>query len=166
MKANCDAEINRLSNSSWLGGIIRDYDGEVQFAFCNCLAKAPIPEVAEALALRRIMQINEGLYFEWVIFERDNLVVISAINSKKDICSDMVSIVEDIHFLLWRHGEWKLQFLYREMNMVAYALAKKALIISGECIWMVKMPSKLLALVLNDLQCTLSSEWMKFLFWP
>lgn len=52
------------------------------------------------LAVRRIMQINEGLCFERVIFEGDNPVVISAVNSRKDIYSDMVPIVEDIHFLL------------------------------------------------------------------
>lgn len=55
MKANYDVAINNNSNSSGLGGIIRDSDGEAQLAFCKYQSKALILEVAEALVVHRRM---------------------------------------------------------------------------------------------------------------
>lgn len=61
-----------------LGGVIRDADGEVDVAICLNQFVVQWLEVAEALALRKIMQICEDLDMIRVIFEGNCLLVVKA----------------------------------------------------------------------------------------
>lgn len=69
LKAYWDAATHTHSNSSGLGGIIRDAEGESHIVFCSYQSRSLIPEVVEATALRRFMHICKDLNLERVIFE-------------------------------------------------------------------------------------------------
>lgn len=69
-KANQDAAVNVEAKVTRLGMCIRDSEGDIQVsASCNVQSKYQ-PEIAEALALRKSMDICKDLGFNNVVFQR------------------------------------------------------------------------------------------------
>lgn len=105
-----------------LGGVIRDADEEVHFAYCLNQLGERQPEVVEALALRKIMQICEDLDSNRVIFERDCLPIVNAVNADELLSSETASILFDrfdVHFMRRRRPNWRTIFAGRDENWVA-----------------------------------------------
>ena len=78
-KINSDAAVFRSTNSAGVGGVVRNWRGELEGVL-----SAPIPlahSVAnmEALACRRAVEFATELRLQRVIFEGDSTIVINAI---------------------------------------------------------------------------------------
>lgn len=58
VKADWDAALNIVTNSTGLGGIIRDSNGEAMVTVCSSLRQTTSPLLAEALALRKLMLVG------------------------------------------------------------------------------------------------------------
>lgn len=71
MKLNWDAAVDVQHNSTVIGGILRDSEGEEQMAFCNRLLSALSPALAEAMSLRKAMMLCKELGIPEMSFEGD-----------------------------------------------------------------------------------------------
>lgn len=80
VKANWDAALKVEANTTGMGGLHRDSNGEVLVFFCWCLPSKLKHILAEAAALRKAMIICQELNLANVIFEGDCLQVTNADN--------------------------------------------------------------------------------------
>lgn len=73
VKTNCDAAVSSITNTTRLGGLIKDASSEVLVSFCSSCSYALKPEIVEALALRKAISISWDLGISNVMFEGDYL---------------------------------------------------------------------------------------------
>lgn len=57
VKAIWDASLNTFTNSTGLGGIIRDSNGHALVTICSTISNLISPSLAEAIALRKLMLV-------------------------------------------------------------------------------------------------------------
>lgn len=107
---NWDAAVNQQANTIGIGGIVRDSDGEVLATFRIPQAPAQKPEVAEALALRKSMQVCLEIGLKQVVFEGNCQTVVRAATSTEENRSEIAAILHDIRFLLRQSVDWDIRF--------------------------------------------------------
>lgn len=73
IKFNWDATIKVVTKCTGFGGLARGSAGEVLASFCSSYLSTLPPEIAEAMALRKIMLRCRDLDFSNMLFERDCL---------------------------------------------------------------------------------------------
>lgn len=109
-----DASVDRQANSIGIGGgVVRNWEGGIMASFCIPEAPARDPEVAEAMALRKTMQLCAYLGFHQVEFDGDCHSIVRASKSAEEINSEMGPIIQDVRFLLQRSEGWEVRFDYR-----------------------------------------------------
>ncbi|XP_042958143.1 uncharacterized protein LOC122293710 [Carya illinoinensis] len=152
IKANWNASTN--TSNLGLGIVLRDEVGEV--LACACFKKPPISDssLAETMALWQAVELSHELGFNRVILEGDAQVVISAVNSVDEDLSSGGHIVEDVKAVLRERRSWKIQFTRREGNEVAHLLAKKALLVEQDQIWIDECPDFISLQVCKESYCT------------
>lgn len=88
-----------------------------------------------------------------VCLESGTQIVIKAVQSKEAIATEYGVLIEDIRKLLFEREDWKIRFVHREANMVAHSLAKLALSIEKEKVWLEECPSQIFSSVLREKVC-------------
>lgn len=116
LKFNWDAAIS--SNSSGLGGCIRDKEGEVILSFSCNLHSLLEPIIVEAMALRKVMLICKELNLSMIAFEGDCLQVVSAASSHMPSHDLLAPILFDIHHMQERAHNWTVLYTRRNANRV------------------------------------------------
>lgn len=88
-------------------------------AICDNKKMVKKPDIAQCLALLKILEICKYLNFQKVILEGDAKIVIMAVESNEEIMSYSGHLINDIRQVFKNRCEWSIQFAYRDRNMVA-----------------------------------------------
>ncbi|XP_075475870.1 uncharacterized protein LOC142514222 [Primulina tabacum] len=126
LKCNTDAALFTSSNRFGLSGVLRDENGE--FIACRMQHNAGNPAVkeCEALALLQAITWIKEMELANVIFELDAKNVVDAIKNPIDDDTKFGSIARQFKSLLNQGVLLSVQFVYRQANAAAHALARAA----------------------------------------
>ncbi|XP_042972892.1 uncharacterized protein LOC122304693 [Carya illinoinensis] len=153
LKVNWDAAWKTKEDRSGIGVVIRDSSGEVLASLCCPRTKVQDAMVAEIYALWRAMKLCAELNFRKVQFEGDALAVVNAVNSPEECWERHGQVVEDLKDVLRKRRGWSVMHVNRCCNNVAHSLAKVALSMQEERVWMEDYPSEILKCVKFDILC-------------
>lgn len=151
LKLNWDAAV--FNSASGFGGLVRDTEGEVILSFCSFHNANLDPTMAEAMTLRKAMQISWELYMSNIVFEGDCLQVVDAASSHLPRYDALGPIFFDIHHMLDRAHNWTVIHTPRYANRATHGLAKFACILSTDVIWMEDSPDSILNVILENKLC-------------
>ncbi|KAF5461306.1 hypothetical protein F2P56_017417 [Juglans regia] len=136
-----------------IGIVIRDEMGEALTACCDQKEHVQHPATAECMALWKAMEISRDLGFHRVVFEGDAQNIVRAINEDNTDYPSYGSIIHDAKKMLQQQQGWKVQYAHRTSNEVAHKLAKQALCLESEFIWMDVMPTFISDRIDMEKQC-------------
>ncbi|PON91038.1 LOW QUALITY PROTEIN: Ribonuclease H-like domain containing protein [Trema orientale] len=134
-KLNVDAALNSSTNSIGVGEILRDCKGRVLATLSKKIVGNYTPQIAEtkALALSLLWAHDFGLTLHEV--ESDALAVVQSLRNTRQ--SQLIFGVV-------------ANYVYRSANMEAHGLAKHALRLDDECIWMENDPPPIMSVLILD----------------
>jgi ribonuclease HI len=137
---NSDAAIFHGRRVSSAGVIIRDHDGKFLVASHHFMSGHLEPELAEALALRRAVELalEEGVCN--AIFESDCLSLISRINSGLEDRSSVGIIAAGIKHLVKDFTSVSFRHVRRALNEAAHLLAKSCVNVNSSFIFHSSVP--------------------------
>ncbi|XP_042939569.1 uncharacterized protein LOC122274612 [Carya illinoinensis] len=141
VKVNWDAALVKKKEKMGVGIVIRDEVGDPMVAVCDQQSHVEDPMVAECLALCKALELCIDLNIRQAIFEGDAQTVIMAVNREEEDMSCIGSVIEDVKVLFKQNTDWKLQFTHRENNIVAHTLARNALGLLEQKVWIEDMPA-------------------------
>jgi hypothetical protein len=121
---NSDVAIFEASRSMGAGVVVRDHHGTCLVACCQHLHGSPPQELAEALALRRAVELARNEGFDRAIFESDCLSLVHRLNSQLMDRSSVGIIVAGIKHLVKDFSLVTFRHVKRVFNEAAYRLAK------------------------------------------
>ncbi|XP_042974604.1 uncharacterized protein LOC122306236 [Carya illinoinensis] len=150
VKVNWDASMDLKGKRMGIGIMIRDEQGETMVTVCDQKPNMVEAAVAESLALRKAAEICSELNIQRAIFEGNAKVVILVVNGDEDACFNFSPIVEDIRFYLSNRPNWSIQFVPKANNMVAHSLAKKAIVMEEERVWIEEVPDFIVGVLNSD----------------
>lgn len=87
-----------------------------------------------------------------MIFEGDCKELVTGVFTTSSDNSKVAAVIYDIKQLMSNCDGWQISFNHEEMNIVAHFLARHALSLEGEYVWMEECPLHVLSAVLDD-QC-------------
>ncbi|KAG2689722.1 hypothetical protein I3760_09G152300 [Carya illinoinensis] len=119
VKVNWDAALDQKKGKAGFGIVIRDEKGEVLTACCDQRPHVQNPAIAEC----------------------DAQTIVKAVNEEMPDFPCYGSIVLDVKKLLEQQVGWKIQYIHRSSNGAAHSLAKEALKLDTEVIWMEETPA-------------------------
>ncbi|KAF5452147.1 hypothetical protein F2P56_027178 [Juglans regia] len=154
VKANWDAAVDQKERKMEIGIIIRDEEGEVLVVVEGQQRYVVQPAVAESYALWKAIEVCRDLNLERVIFEGDAQVIVKAVNSKEEDRSAYGSIVEASKKLISSWKDWSVEFVYRHANEAAHTLAKEALHLDTEFVWIEEIPNCIRNITEKERTCT------------
>ncbi|KAF5479796.1 hypothetical protein F2P56_000588 [Juglans regia] len=153
VKVNWDAALNLKERRMGAGIIVRDEKGEALVAMCDQKTNVDSPVIAECFALRMAVELCGELNIHKAVFEGDARTIIEAVQSVKEENSVFGSLIDDIKFLFQNRLDWKIQFAYRERNIVAHTLAKSAIDLLEKTIWIEEVPDFAVRSLDSDKSC-------------
>ncbi|KAF5447224.1 hypothetical protein F2P56_032792 [Juglans regia] len=99
-KINFDATIDKINSRLGMGIVARNHKGELLLSMCVSKEFIGSPELVEASALWRDMELVVELNIKNVLFEGDAQKVIKEIYERRATCAWMGQLVEDIGSIL------------------------------------------------------------------
>lgn len=76
--------------------------------------------------------------------------MVKDVTSTKEVDSELYPMIQDIHALLNQHLSWKVQFDFRETNIVAHNLTQLVCTLQGDSIWMEECPVLFMSWVMEN----------------
>lgn len=135
-KANFDAALFENSDMARLGVVVRDNSGNIMRALSQKIALPQSVEHSEALAASQAVNLVKELWLFQVCFEGDCLRVIQAINSKRACHTLFGHIIEEIQCNGSTLLSSNFQHVCRESNNLAHALARRAVLVADNGVWL------------------------------
>ncbi|EPS59181.1 hypothetical protein M569_15629, partial [Genlisea aurea] len=109
-----------------MGGLIRDSDGRCQAWFSSFTEATLDPELGEALAARKILELARAMQIPKIILEGDCLTVIQALADRSaTYFSSLGNILQDSIRLMEEFDDCRLSHTRRQFNGAAHYLAKR-----------------------------------------
>jgi hypothetical protein len=121
---NVDAALFASSRHMGIGIVIRDHMGTCLAACKESLKEVTLPELAEALALRRATLFASEEGFSNIIIGSDCLSVIQRVLATPVDRSLMGLVIEDIKRLARGFSSCDFRHVYRRLNVAAHSLAR------------------------------------------
>ncbi|XP_043718124.1 uncharacterized protein LOC122666080 [Telopea speciosissima] len=140
IKVNCDAANTQGDTAGGLGIIFRDHNGRPLKALSiSQVVSSAIP--GEALAIREALMQARELGITNLLVESDNKEIISFIEDPNRVPPlDVAVVVEDVRELCSTFVSVSFLFVPRAMNVIADAVARKALFIMCMTDWSISTP--------------------------
>ncbi|KAL8124124.1 hypothetical protein AgCh_011939 [Apium graveolens] len=124
MKISADAAVFNEYNSTGLGLIARDDNGELIQARTQYKAGMISSTMAEALAIKEALSWIKAMGWSKVLVESDCLIAIQAIRSKAPLLSPFGQVIQDCRKMLEDLNTVSLFFVKQSANMAAHELAR------------------------------------------
>jgi ribonuclease HI len=121
---NVDAAMFNQSRRMCIGVVIRDHNGKCLAACSEHQEEVATPEIAEAVAMRRVLSLAAEEGFANIIISSDCLSVVnrvSALEMDRSICG---SIIHDICHMASLFNSCSFKHVKRGLNVPAHKLAK------------------------------------------
>ena len=145
-----DAAVDATGGRYGSGCVIRDHWGMVLASEIAAKSLGLSPELAEATAILRGLDLAKDLGLRRVVVHSDCLRVVNAIKVRDIPHTELGTIVEDIKVSSYTFLKATFTFIPRSCNMVAHNLAKYALLVNTEARWSGCVPPCAIRGVLND----------------
>jgi len=150
-KRNIDASFSSQFNHTGIGICIRDSDGT--FVMANTVTYPCIisVDVGEASGLHSALQWLSDMQFDGVDFETDSKLTSDAFLSTRNDTCEFGSIILSFHslFSFFFSNSW-VEFLRRQANAVAHALAREATFIASPVVYY-NIPNCIETLIINQM---------------
>jgi hypothetical protein len=104
--------------------VVCDHEGNCLAAASEPLQGFSSPELAEALALRRVVEIAKAKGFVNITFASDCLSVIQRLNRPRPVRSDVGLVLKDIKVLAEGFSSVSFKHVPRSLNEAAHLLAR------------------------------------------
>ena len=141
-KMNFDGALFLEQRCAGLGVVVRDSAGLVIAALSQRVRLPGSVDVVEALAACRAMRFAQELSLHHMVIEGDSLQVIQAIIDTKPVQTLYGHIIGEIKLL---SSLFTCSFLHvnRKGNMLAHALARRAVLSADTEVWIEELPQDL-----------------------
>ncbi|XP_059455141.1 uncharacterized protein LOC132185379 [Corylus avellana] len=146
IKLNWDAAVDKETKRVGLGVVARNHRGEVLAMYCDTKAST----TAEALAASRAVLVAGNLAWNKIILEGDALEIVQRLSRSGSWMGSFGMVMEDMKTHLMQFQEWQVEHIPRCVNEVADSLAKLALHLSSEKLWVADFPSSILPRVIAE----------------
>ncbi|KAM6563234.1 hypothetical protein CsatB_023232 [Cannabis sativa] len=150
LKMNVDAALDSSRNKIGIGVIIRDSTGRVIAAMSKPVVGNFKSQEMEAKAMFWGLQWAKQLQLQPHCVETDCLMLVHALQGKQSQLSSFHDLVEDISYHLSSFSNACISHVRRDANQAAHGLAKQALQLDNDCIWIEEIPSTIFSVVVND----------------
>ncbi|KAF5468669.1 hypothetical protein F2P56_012808 [Juglans regia] len=153
IKANWDAAVDAKNKCVGIGVVVRDSNGEILACLCSRFAHNSNPYVAEALSLRKAVTFCSEMGFSDVVLGGDSLIIVNATKSGEEIGAEYGCIIDDVRRIMNGRLSWDVRFVYREANNTAHKLARLALTVGDENVWIEDNPVEIASDILVEKLC-------------
>ncbi|CAO2836998.1 unnamed protein product [Amaranthus hypochondriacus] len=150
IKVNFDAALNCSQDSSGLGVVARDGDGQILLSAARTVAASTEAELAELEAAAWVVQLAVEQGWDNVIVEGDARLVIEALNQERARGFYAQTLVNNIRFMASNLSSIVFSFCFRESNEIANRLAHWASKSNCNSVWIRSCPNWIRDLVLTD----------------
>ncbi|XBH77885.1 hypothetical protein VPH35_104270 [Triticum aestivum] len=130
-----DAATFSSLDKSGIGVVGRDDRGQFVVACSEPIEGSLEPEMAEAMALRRVVLLAHDVQVSDVIFASDCLSLVQRINSPMSDCSSVGVVVADIKSMSESFSSVSFKHVRRHLNVPAHVLAKSCMNYSSLCVF-------------------------------
>ncbi|XP_074355880.1 uncharacterized protein LOC141695540 [Apium graveolens] len=124
IKVSVDAALFEEFNTSGIGLVARDSEGEMIMAKIICIKETLDPEMAEVIAIKEALSWTEKSPWQHITVESDCLLAVQSIRSKTPMLSPFGRMVKECRRLLPEQNTVSLSFIKRSANIVAHELAR------------------------------------------
>ncbi|KAF5443038.1 hypothetical protein F2P56_035633 [Juglans regia] len=158
VKTNWDAVVDKEGKKVGLRVVIRNEEGEIMAAVGEHRSLVSDPTAAKGYALRKAMEFCKDLNFSRVVFEGDAQVIVNVVNEEEKYLSIYGFVIEDAKKLLKGISQWSVKFVYRNANEAAHCLAKEALSLFSENVWIEEVPACIESILFKEKHCNTGSD--------
>lgn len=123
-----------------VGALIRDEKGNVIAGLSKPITAVYDTVSAEAFAALCAVEFCREVGIQDIILEGDSLLVVKALNDSNPNWLRYGQIIEDTRLVLGSLRSWNVQHVKQEANAAAHGLAKNAISISTDHIWLEEIP--------------------------
>jgi hypothetical protein len=120
---NVDAALFSASKNMGAGIVVHDHNGDFVVACCDKFPNVTVPEMAEAIAVRRALSFAKSEGLDHFICTTDCLSVVQRVHSPGKDRSACGSVIEDIKTLLSSFQSSSVAHVFRSQNAAAHDLA-------------------------------------------
>ncbi|PON56783.1 Serine/threonine protein kinase [Trema orientale] len=139
-KLNVYAAINKDMRTVGFGAIIRNSKGEVIAALSMKIVGTLSPEMAEAKVIKVALSWTRYVGINIQFLKSDALTVVKALNDGIISHSEFDDLLLDVFSLLSYFPSVLIKHVYHEANAAAHKLAKFALGLDNDLIWLGESP--------------------------
>ena len=147
---NFDGAIFRETKEGGIGVVVRDQQGSVIATLSQKVKTCPSAEMIEARAAKRAIQFALEIGIFDAHFEGDLELIIREISSHEAMHTVYGLVLEDAKALLYHFERYRFTHTRRSGNIVAHALARRALNIQNFCVWMEDVPPDIVPILYSD----------------
>ena len=151
LKINYDGAVFRDSNGAGVRAVVRDSMGGV---LASLAENIPLPQTetnVEAAAARRAILLARDLNLSSIILEGDSEIITRAIQAEEQSLASYGNLTEETKLHANSFLNFRISHVKRNKNFVAHSLARHARHVSGLVIWMKKVPSHILPVLLTEI---------------
>ncbi|KAM6574984.1 uncharacterized protein LOC115696372 [Cannabis sativa] len=150
-KLNVDAALDSSRSKIGIGVIVRNSAGQVKAALSTPAIGNFKSQEMEAKAMSVGLSWAKTYQLPIDFVETDCLMLVNALNGDVSQYSGFYDLVSDVKFHLSNFSNTCVSHIRRNANQAAHGLARYALQLDNECIWLEDIPSTIFSVVVNDI---------------
>jgi ribonuclease HI len=150
VKLNWDGALNSSTNNIGAGVVVRNEAGELLVGLAVTIPYVSDSLIVEVMATWRAVELGRKLSFQRIILEGDSLIIVGALNQSNPCLSGYEQMMEDIRVRLLSFPAFVVRHVCRQANTAAHSLAKHALALNSEMVWLEECPSFIFHIVIAE----------------